>query len=158
MKNASADGFLASYRAPANAQGANANVVISAMNCMPMICPELTAASWKKNEDNLKMKLSQALKDNPALVFDIADATVDGKPAVSVYALSFVSTTDATGTSRASTHAYDIYWHDGARFVTVGVNAGATGAQSLEEFVQKMPKADLEALAKKALGVVLAEL
>jgi len=147
-----------SWRAPKNDRGAAPNVMASGMSCLMGMCKDLTPDAWKANADNLKMKLSEDLKNSPNLVFEIGEATVEGKKAISVYALGYVEKTDDTGTSRQSTHAFDLYWHDGHKLVSVMTSAGATGATSLDDLKSKMTREELEATGKKVLGAIFAKL
>jgi hypothetical protein len=159
MDKVTADDIFLSFKGPKNDSEAYVNIVMTGMNCMLGICAELTADAWKKNEENLKGKLSQVLKESPDLVFEISETEVAGKKAIAIYALAFFSEEVAGGgTSRVSTHSYDLYWHDGAKFVNLQTNAGGTGAQSRDELAAKVTREELETVAKQALGLVLAKL
>jgi len=151
-------GFALSFKGPKNDRGAGMNLLINGMNCMGPVCTELTAEAWKKNEANLKSKLASVHVDNPELVYEISEGTVDGKKVVETYAMSFVVKTDDTGTSRASTHMVDVYWHDGAKMVVVSASAGYTGADNKDDFVTKVTKDELKSAAELAMKAVLLKL
>ncbi|MCC6622253.1 MAG: hypothetical protein IT385_13405 [Deltaproteobacteria bacterium] len=158
LKKADPDGFVLSWRGPKNDRGAAPNVMASGLGCMMGMCPEMSVDKWKANTDNLKMKLSEGLKNAPDLVFEVGETTVEGKKAITVYALGYVEKTDDTGTSRMSTHAFDLYWHDGAKLVTVMTSAGSTGATSLDDLKAKLTRDELEAAGKKVLAAIFAKL
>lgn len=158
MNNVKADDFFLSYQGPKNDRNAHVNLVVTGMNCMLGMCAELTADAWKKNETNLKGKLSQVLKDSPDLVFEIAETDAGGHKAIGIYSLAFVATPTEHGTSRVSTHNYDLYWHDGGKFVNVAASAGATGAETRAELESKVTRQELEDAAKKALGLIIGAL
>lgn len=158
LKKAESDGFTLSWRGPENDRGAATSVIASGIDCMLGLCEELSAAAWQKNTANLKMKLSKAIAEDPKTVFEIVDATVDGKKAVGVYTLGFNRTTDATGTSTVSTHSFDLYWHDGAKLVVVSASASGASADSAEDLAKKLTRAELEATSQRVMTAILAKL
>lgn len=159
MKNASADGFMVTFQGPENAHEVKQKVTITAMPCSPVVCTKLEASAWKANADQLKTKLSKELAESEGLVFDIADATVDGKAAVAVYTAAYVEkATEDGGTSRSSANTYDLYWHNGKVVVVVSASPGYSGAKSLEEVKTTMTREELEKAATAAMSATIKKL
>ena len=156
MANAQSDSFMLSFAGPENARGGKVNVVISGVACMPMSCVDLDVTAWKKNE-NLKKKLAEVHIKNPNLVWEVTGIQVGGKRAIQIYAMSYVETQGADGTTRASTKSIDLWWHDGGVLLNVTANASAFPS-SLEELETKVTRAELEATAKLAFEATVAKL
>ena len=158
LANSDDMGFTLSFKGPKNDRDANINLLIGGMNCMASMCAELKADVWKKNEPSLKGKLSQAVAESPDLVFAIDEVDLDGKKAVGVYMLGYVETKDSEGgTSRASAHMYDLYWHDGQKLVTVSASASAW-PQSRAELETKVTKDELKSAAEFTMKAIFAKM
>lgn len=113
-------------------------------------CPELTAASFKAEKGIFeKMMLSSVHKDSKDAVFEIKDATIAGKKAVTIYQLSFHVSED--GKSRSSSHGFSVYHHDGRNMLHVMISpravTGFKSAENLDELKSQFSREEMVAAA-----------
>ncbi len=136
-----------------NAQGKSIGLFIMAQPCV--MCRKLDLAKWKANE-NLKMMLPKAHKDNPELVWEVESLEAGGVTGIYTYRLSF--TKGADGKRKSSSHGVTLYYNNGTNMVTVMVTGKRVFAKSLDELKTLITKEELVAAAKAALGAFATKL
>ncbi len=99
-------------------------------------CPPLDVAAFEAEEGLFeKMMRPTVHKENPDAVLEIKKENLGGRDVVTLYQLSFVVSED--GASRASSHSFSTYLHDGTTMLHVMVTArGVKGFQSIESAEQ----------------------
>ncbi len=140
---------LPSYEADtAAASGKRAHVDVMAQACVA--CLPMDVDKWRAN-DNLKSSLPKIHKENPNLVWEVAEIEAGGIEAISIYKLSFASTDD--GKSRGAAHGVRVHYNNGVNQLMLTVSArGGSMASSAEELAAQFSKEEFMAVAKKFLA------
>ncbi len=143
------------------AGGANILVTVRVAGCDPFICATLDRKDYEGAEAqrNLKSVLSTALIESSDLVWDFGDVELaPGKTGLHTYAVGYLETRDASGTSRVSANAYRAWYHDGNLHIFIEVfQRGGDSPQSLEDVKALMSMAEAEKAAKDVFAAFVPE-
>lgn len=125
-------GQTISFNGEAEIDGMKVGVLGQAGACeLAFLCPAIDVAEFKKNEENLKAMMSNAIKNDPNTVLEIAEAQLAGRKVMTVYSYGFVS----DGGSRQSNHALNVFWNDGKNMVTLMLSERSfTEAKTFDEY------------------------
>lgn len=131
----------------ANANGRKAFVMVTAQKCM--MCQPMDVARWKAN-DNLKMMLSKAHKENPNLVWEVEALEAGGKTAITVYSRSFVVMNE--GKTKLTANGIDVHYNNGTNQLVMQISVrGGPPAKSEEELGTLYTKDEMLAVARTFL-------
>ncbi len=128
----------------ANANSRKAFVMVNAQKCM--MCQPMDVDKWKANE-NLKMMLSKAHKENPNLVWEVGTLEAGGKTAITVYSRSFVQMNE--GKTTLTANGIDVHYNNGTNQLVMQISVrGGPPAKSEEELETLYTKDEMLAVAK----------
>lgn len=143
------------------AGGANILVTVRVAGCDPFICGNLDPKDYEGAEAqrNLKSVLSTALIESPDLVWDFGPTELaPGKTGLHTYAVGYLETKEASGTSRVSANAYRAWYHDGNLHIFIEVfDRGGDSPQSLDDVKELMSMAEAEKAAKDVFAAFAPE-
>lgn len=129
--------------------------------CDPFICATLDPKDYESAEAqrNLKSVLSTALIESPDLVWEFGSVELaPGKTGLHTYALGYLETTGASGTSRVSANAYRAWYHNGNLHILIEVfSRGGESPRSLDDTTALMSKAEAEKAAKDVFAAFAGE-
>ena len=143
------------------AGGANILVTVRVAGCDPFICGTLDPKDYEGAEaqTNLKSVLSTALIESPGFVWDFGPTELaPGRTGLHTYAVGYLETKEASGTSRVSANAYRAWYHDGNLHIFIEVfGRGGDSPQSLDDVKALMSMADAEKAGKDVFAAFAPE-
>ena len=135
----------------ANAHGRTANVQLTVGGCTG--CLPMEAAAFEGRKENLMMMLSKAHKENPDLVFEIAEADFDGRKVIFTHSLSYVERTTEHGTSRSTSNGVNVFHNNGVNQLLLQVSGRGKGmASSIDELRTQFTREEMLAAARKVFA------
>jgi hypothetical protein len=112
-------------------------------------CRPMKLDAWKADEAKIKeVALEQELRDRPDTIWEIAETSIGGVPAISVYqAAHFFGKDQRDNPVAAYSHAYTLHYNDGHNTLRVIATFSDNPRKSLEAMTKAIPRAFLEKAA-----------
>ncbi|MBP6631942.1 MAG: hypothetical protein KBG28_28480 [Kofleriaceae bacterium] len=122
---------------------------VAASRCVD--CKKLDLAEWKARSEELKIGLPGPVRAQPSTVFEVGELRIGSDDVIYTYWAGVAKTED----EHINSHALALYWNDGVNQLRVVVQDGnIPTALTVEQLVQIVPRAELEAAAKQLFASV----
>jgi hypothetical protein len=121
-------------------------------------CVAMDLAKWKEKGDALKVLLLPELREDKGTVFEVGATQVNGTQMIYTYQLAQTSPLTEKGSGEfnpghfAYSHAYVLYFNDGANQIRVVGEYKDDPMATKEAMANEVPRTDLENVAKAFMG------
>ena len=134
-----------------------ASVMVSINNCFGCDMQKMDKDVWIKRKANLLLMLPRIHKENPDLVFEIDEMTIDSTRVITVYDLSYIKQERST----ASSHSLQLFYNNGKIMLNITVSGRSrpfSMSKSLEELKTRFTKDEMKAAARKVFSALKAKI